>query len=256
MAVLTLLAGTILSSYFAVRAYDEKGRADKNALAATTKANEAIANANKARTEKDRADARTDEARGNLYDSHMDLTQAAWDSAQVTRILDLLKQHEPQSGEDDLRGFEWHYWNHLAHSYQMNLVRHTSSVWSEVFSPDGKRLASASKDHSVKVWNAVTGQETLTLNGHTGPVYGVALIPEGTRLASASQDGTVKIWDARPWTPELRAEQEALSIVRFYATPPIPTDALQAAILADATIIEPVRKRALEFARQWPEAKR
>ena len=35
------------------------------------------------------------------------------------------------------------------------------------FSPDGKRLASASADETVKVWDAATGQETLTLKGHT-----------------------------------------------------------------------------------------
>ena len=60
-----------------------------------------------------------------------------------------------------------------------------------------------------------------------------------------------KVWDARPWTPELRAEQEALSLVRFYSTPPISKDELLARIRADATVSEPVRERALEFARQW-----
>ena len=34
------------------------------------------------------------------------------------------------------------------------------------FSPDGKRLASASADETVKVWDAQTGQELLTFKGH------------------------------------------------------------------------------------------
>ena len=50
---------------------------------------------------------------------------------------------------------------------------------------------------------------------------------------------------------ELRAEQEALSLVRFYSTPPISKDELMARIRADATVSEPVRERALEFAREW-----
>ncbi len=57
---------------------------------------------------------------------------------------------------------------------------------SVAFSPDGKRLASASVDETVKVWDAATGQETLTLKGHTGRVISVAFSPDGKRLASAS----------------------------------------------------------------------
>ena len=64
------------------------------------------------------------------------------------------------------------------------------------YSPDGRRIASASGDGTVKVWDAATGQETLTLKGHTGGVYGVAYSPDGRRIASASCDQTVKVWDA------------------------------------------------------------
>jgi WD40 repeat protein len=70
------------------------------------------------------------------------------------------------------------------------------------FSPDGKRLASACQDNTVKVWDAQTGQELLTLQGHTRGVFSVAFSPDGKRLASASGhypsgEGTVKVWDAQ-----------------------------------------------------------
>jgi hypothetical protein len=64
------------------------------------------------------------------------------------------------------------------------------------FSPDGRRLASASYDGTVKLWDADTGQEVLTLRGHSGRVTSVAFSPDGRRLASANDDGTVMLWDA------------------------------------------------------------
>ena len=75
---------------------------------------------------------------------------------------------------------------------------HTGGGNSVAFSPDGKRLASASWDVTVKVWDTATGQETLTLKGHTDVVTSVAFSHDGRRLASAGDDQTVKVWDARP----------------------------------------------------------
>jgi hypothetical protein len=63
------------------------------------------------------------------------------------------------------------------------------------FSPDSRRLATASEDQTVKVWDGVTGRETLTLRGHVGGVRGVAFSPDNLRLASASEDRTMKVWD-------------------------------------------------------------
>jgi hypothetical protein len=79
----------------------------------------------------------------------------------------------------------------------LTLQGHTAEVTGVCFSPDGRRLASASGDQTVKVWDAQTGQETRTLKGHTEAVYSVAFSPDGRRLASASGDQTVKVWDVQ-----------------------------------------------------------
>jgi WD40 repeat protein len=80
------------------------------------------------------------------------------------------------------------------------LIGHNGSVESVAFSPDGKILASGSRDDTIKLWDVATGREIRTLQGHTGDVNSVAFSPDGKVLASGSWDKTIKLWDVATGT--------------------------------------------------------
>ncbi|MGH8658922.1 MAG: AAA family ATPase, partial [Gammaproteobacteria bacterium] len=58
---------------------------------------------------------------------------------------------------------------------------------------DGKTLASASRDRTVRLWNIATGREQTRLEGHTDSVSSVAFSPDGKTLASGLEDNTVRV---------------------------------------------------------------
>lgn len=83
------------------------------------------------------------------------------------------------------------------------LVGHVAGVSCATFSPDGRRLATASDDFTIKLWETATGREVFTLRGHTASVDSLAFSPDGNRIASGGLDHTARIWDATPLPAEV-----------------------------------------------------
>lgn len=71
------------------------------------------------------------------------------------------------------------------------------AVCAVSWSPDGGRIASGSRDHTVRVWDGQTGAHTKTLEGHSGTVFSVAWSPDGRHIVSGSgaPGNDVRIWN-------------------------------------------------------------
>ncbi len=223
--LLTSIAGTSVSLFYAFQSearnrelLKETARANRKTIEAQNKAKEvlqqrdradaktkeAVANAKKAQIEQDRAETKAAEARRHLYSARMNLVQRNWENSQVGVVLDLLERSCPQDDETDLRGFEWHYWNRLAHSYLLDLRGNSAYAKLVAWSADGKWLASASYD-TIKVWDAITGKEVQSFGVQWLDIASIALSADGSRLAGAvganpfnkNLLGNVKIWDVK-----------------------------------------------------------
>ncbi|BAT56986.1 WD-repeat protein (plasmid) [Nostoc sp. NIES-3756] len=73
------------------------------------------------------------------------------------------------------------------------LEGHTGDVLNVSFSHNGKKIATASRDRTVKLWTT-DGQLLKTLEGHNNWVYGISFSPDDKTIATASRDGTAKLW--------------------------------------------------------------
>ncbi|MDI1444331.1 protein kinase [Polyangium sp. 6x1] len=167
-AIATLGAVALLVSLLASRARREAARADEAAALAQGEAREM------------RNTTRMATARELL-------------ETDPTTALALLREIEPPGVP---RG-----WSDLAltalHSgLTLMVLPHHDSVFSAAWSPDGKRIATASRDKLARVWNADGTGEPLLLRGHDSAVNAVAWSPDGKRVASASDDRTARVWNA------------------------------------------------------------
>lgn len=93
----------------------------------------------------------------------------------------------------------------LRPNYQPRLVLHghTKPVSQVRISPNGRFIASASADATVKIWDAATGAHMDTLVGHMAGVSCIAWSPDSNTLASGSDDKAIRLWDRVTGRPKI-----------------------------------------------------
>jgi WD40 repeat protein len=222
----TLLAGAAISTWQAVRATKAEHRAQEGQQVETHLRQQAEQYLERAEQEKA-------SARLNEYVADVNLAQQSLSAGNFRRAVELVKKHQPQPGEPDLRGFEWRYlWqlcqgdDHVAFPTQDGVVqsvafspdgrllavglREKLNIYdvptkalitslpkgpvSMAFLPDGKTLISASFA-TVRMWWTVDWRERISLPENSGPI---SLSSDGKRLATMSRDG-VRVWDTSTW---------------------------------------------------------
>jgi WD40 repeat protein len=72
---------------------------------------------------------------------------------------------------------------------------HIQAITSADFSPDGKKLATASMDKTIRIWDTDSSEEIAKITNGEKMIFGVAFAPDSNRLVFGDQENTVHIWD-------------------------------------------------------------
>ncbi len=203
-----LLLGTTLSAIGFVQARRQAVRADREASNSRTETANAILSQRQteaALIEKDAALKAVQEKellqRRRFHSAQTNLAQQALAAGDPARVLDLLESNRPQSGESDLRGFEWYYlWQQIQPGLRASCVHPSDAVghWGLAASPDGSMIAATCGEGNVAMltlWSTATGKLLRTLPMRESWLTLVAFSPDGKSVACGSASSAIYLWN-------------------------------------------------------------
>jgi WD40 repeat protein/serine/threonine protein kinase len=192
-AVVVLLVGVAsVATMAAVRIAGARDEATRNALRALqAKENESA--------QRQLADTKAQESRQRLIQMHVANGTRLLDDGDLLGALPWLTEALALDQGDDARE-ERHRTRIAAVLAQtprlVHVWHHNHEIKHVAFSPDGRRVVTASYDHTARVWDASTGEAVTPPLAHGDSVLRAWFSPDGRRVVTASRDRTARVWDA------------------------------------------------------------
>jgi WD40 repeat protein/tetratricopeptide (TPR) repeat protein len=162
---LSLLAGAVVAGFFALQMYREKENARHE----------------------------EQNTRRFFYAAQMSVILDAWDRGDVVAVQQLLETLVPRPGQEDLRGFEWHYLWDLVHGYRLSVGGPDLPCHSVAFLDGGRAIVTAGPGH-VTTWDAGTGKRQDTVASERGTDYSVRPTRDGKVVVLGITDDTETLW--------------------------------------------------------------